>query len=248
LWQVFNAHDADAGIPVHWITLSRVDVRDDAYIDRLSILYSLLNPVLVVFDALVDITPGADENKVVDMRPAMEGLRRLADRHATCNLVIHHSNKVGGYRGSSVIRDLVDTMVTLDGEAGSSLLKFTIDKSRDGVSKQAFCAALDIATTGDHAKLSAVGITTQQEPPKDTRPPADRYILAYMAGHTHVTTRELQEHREDKLTQYSVEHGIDRLRKEYLIRRSDNGGRGVEATYDLVLQGMVRSVGDDELF
>ena len=86
---------------------------------------------LVIFDALADLMEG-DENSKQDTQPIFCALRRLAERTGAALCIIHHANKMGGYRGSSAIKGAVDLMVQVTSEDGSEFVKFKTEKNRDG--------------------------------------------------------------------------------------------------------------------
>jgi len=86
---------------------------------------------LVIIDALADIMDG-DENDKKDVQPVFNALRKIAERTDSAILVIHHSNKAGGYRGSSAIKGSIDLMIQVTSENGSNLVTFNTEKNRDG--------------------------------------------------------------------------------------------------------------------
>lgn len=85
---------------------------------------------LCVIDALADIMPGADENAVKDVQPLFVGLRQLVDTTGCAFLLIHHTNKNGGYRGSTAIAGAVDLMIQVSREE-KDYLRFESKKARD---------------------------------------------------------------------------------------------------------------------
>jgi hypothetical protein len=89
------------------------------------------NARLVIIDALADIMDG-DENSKKDVQPVMNALRKIADNTDSAILLIHHSNKSGGYRGSTVIKASSDLMVQVTSEVDEALINFKIEKNRDG--------------------------------------------------------------------------------------------------------------------
>ena len=86
---------------------------------------------LVIIDALADVMDG-DENSKRDVQPVMNALRKIADNTDSAILLIHHSNKSGGYRGSTAIKASSDLMVQVNNESDSSLIVFKTEKNRDG--------------------------------------------------------------------------------------------------------------------
>jgi hypothetical protein len=86
---------------------------------------------LVIFDALADIMDG-DENSKKDVQPVMNALRKIADNTDSAIILIHHSNKSGGYRGSSAIKASSDLMVQVASDLDESVITFKTEKNRDG--------------------------------------------------------------------------------------------------------------------
>lgn len=74
---------------------------DDA--DLLTRLVLELDAKLVIIDALADVMLGGDENAVKDTQPVFANLRFIAELTGAAFIVIHHANKLGGYRGSTAI-------------------------------------------------------------------------------------------------------------------------------------------------
>jgi RecA-family ATPase len=86
---------------------------------------------LVIIDALADIMDG-DENSKRDVQPVMNSLRKIADNTDSAVVLIHHSNKSGGYRGSTAIKASSDLMVQVISDTDDSLISFKTEKNRDG--------------------------------------------------------------------------------------------------------------------
>jgi len=83
--------------------------------DQLKSIVEELRPHLLIVDTMSRAIPGADENDTGTMSLLMDRadqLRELGENMTV--LFIHHTNKANGYRGSSVIRGQVNTMVELD--------------------------------------------------------------------------------------------------------------------------------------
>jgi hypothetical protein len=86
---------------------------------------------LVIIDALADVMDG-DENSKKDVQPVMNALRKIADNTNSAVVLIHHSNKSGGYRGSSAIKASSDLMVQVTSDLDDSIVSFRTEKNRDG--------------------------------------------------------------------------------------------------------------------
>ncbi len=85
----------------------------------------------VAIDALADVMLGGDENNVQDTQRVFHHLRMVAEKTGAAIVVIHHTNKAGGYRGSSAIKGAVDLMLMVDSEPDSPNINIRSVKSRD---------------------------------------------------------------------------------------------------------------------
>jgi hypothetical protein len=86
---------------------------------------------LVIFDALADLMNG-DENTKQDTQPVFNALRRIAEKTGAAILVIHHANKTGGFRGTSVIKDAPDILIQAESDPDSPFINFKTEKNRNG--------------------------------------------------------------------------------------------------------------------
>jgi hypothetical protein len=129
LARALRGHDAPPDIPLYWVSMGGVDLRNDTDVERLAQAIEQSEARLIILDSMMDFTPGADENSVKDLQPAYHAMRVLADTH-TCHLAgIHHFNKTGSYRGSTVIKGMVDLLVNVT-RTGDTL-SFKHEKVRD---------------------------------------------------------------------------------------------------------------------
>ena len=129
LQKVGMAHEAESELPLYYISLAGFDLTTTDGQDKLHELVAETNAGLVILDALVDVMAGGDENAVSDVQPVFVGLRRIAEMTHSAILVIHHTNRTGGYRGSSALKGAVDTMLIV--QADGDLLTFKTEKARD---------------------------------------------------------------------------------------------------------------------
>ena len=88
---------------------------------------------LVIFDALADLMIG-DENSKQETQPVFNALRRITEKTEAAIVVIHHTNKQGLFRGSSVIRDAPDILVKVESDEDSHFINFKTEKNRKGKS------------------------------------------------------------------------------------------------------------------
>jgi RecA-family ATPase len=87
---------------------------------------------LVFIDALADIMLGGDENSVKDTQPVFAALRKIAENTRAAIVLIHHTNKLGEYRGSSAIPGAIDSMLLIEKDEKTNVITFKSIKNRDG--------------------------------------------------------------------------------------------------------------------
>ena len=68
-------------------------------------------PALIVVDTLARNFGGGNENGADDMGRFIAACDRLRSLTSACILIIHHENKLGGYRGSTAFAGAMDTMI-----------------------------------------------------------------------------------------------------------------------------------------
>lgn len=87
---------------------------------------------LVVVDTVSRVIPGADENLQKDMTLFVESCRQLETRFHCPVLGVHHTNKAGEIRGSSVFEGAGDFMFRLDRKKGERVGRLHCHKMKDG--------------------------------------------------------------------------------------------------------------------
>ena len=83
-----------------------------------------------VIDTLHRAAVGSDENSERDANVILENVRRFVRETGAASTLLHHSNKMGGYRGSSAYRADTDVMLKVEGFARSPRT-VTVDKEKD---------------------------------------------------------------------------------------------------------------------
>lgn len=233
LREVARGHDTPADAPLAYTTLEMFDLlnsKDDT--EHIDNLMANVAPALVIVDALADIMPGGDENEVKDTHLIFQKLKYLAHRHNCCVVVIHHSNRAGGYRGSSAIPGVVDVMLKLESKPRTGDLLFTIEKNRDGeedsfgaeiVFDKAMAAVCLVSQTATRARQSHERASIQ-------------HVLEYLktaGGGAYV---------DDIVANPAIcspaaaRAAIYVLARQGRIARTDKGGRGSRAYYELIVE------------
>lgn len=85
---------------------------------------------LVTIDTLHRAAVGSNENSEQDANLILESCRRLGREIGAAVQLIHHSNKAGGYRGSTAYRNDIDSAVKVEGKDREPRTVI-IDKERD---------------------------------------------------------------------------------------------------------------------
>jgi hypothetical protein len=162
----------DEDTPLEFVSLAgfMLDKKEDA--EDLQALIEKRGAGLVIIDALADVMTG-DENSKQDTQPVFTTLRRIAEKTNAAIIVIHHSNRKGGYRGSSAIKGALDLMVKIISDEGSHWIQFKSEKSRD-IEAVKFTAKA--TWTEDQFYLSEVD---EEEKPKPLSR-SQKYIMRYL--------------------------------------------------------------------
>jgi hypothetical protein len=130
---------------------------------------------LVIFDALADLMLG-DENSKQDTQPVFNALRRIVEKTGAAIVVIHHTNKTGGQRGSSVIKDAPDIMCKIESDRNSNFINFETEKNR-----KSKCVKWSMFATWAEDRFY-LSHTERQEKPKQLGK-AEEYVIRYLTDH-----------------------------------------------------------------
>lgn len=226
-------------IPIEFVSLAqfKLDSKEDP--KELEQLIKDTGAGLVIIDALTDIMDG-DENSKQDTQPIFTRLRGIAERTNAAIIIIHHSNKSGGYRGSSAIKGSLDLMVKITSEDGSTWIEFKSEKTRD-VEALRFSA---VATwTEDQFYLSpGESKITTKAPNK-----AQAYVMRYLAEHGASSIADIMGGA-DSCSPNAARHAVYALVEDGKIYRTnpDDKGRGVEAIYDAIEIPAIANGGNDD--
>jgi predicted ATP-dependent serine protease len=212
--------------PIKWTSLDGINLGNKGHINDLGELIQTVNARLVIIDALIDVMPGVDENSAKETQPIFANLRYLVENYGVTIIVIHHLNKGGNTRGSTQIIGAVDLIIQVESKDGNNLIKFTTTKERD-IARQTFHAQSNFSQ--DQFWLVS----------RDA--PEDRVI--FNASETHIL-KYLYKHGEsekqkiiDTADSSSVKNCFQKLTNRDLIKRTDEGGQGKAAFYDLTPKG-----------
>jgi hypothetical protein len=220
-------------MPLKAISLEQINLlKRPADGDRLTIEIINQGARFVIIDALADIMLGGDENAVKDTQPVFAALRLIAELTGAAIIVIHHSNKLDGYRGSSAIAGAVDTMLHITGNTATGLISYKSEKMRDG-SPTSFSAQADW-TNG--FSLTRTENTNQGHAFNK----AERYVLRYLKDKMRATVNDIMDHA-DACAPGTARKAVYTLSDKNYIARQDIGLQGTEATYGLTDAGRAQS-------
>lgn len=183
---------------------------------------------LVIIDSLTVITAGADENSSKEMYPPIHVLRVLASETGCCILIIHHTNKAGGYRGSSSLKDHVDFMYLVASKNESSNIDFSIEKQWHD-SPRKFSALANFAPEqfwlSPSEKQEIVTLSKGQE-----------FVLRFLISKGKAFVENICSSA-DICSPSVARTAIYQLVKMDFIQRTNQGERGAEAEYSPTQKG-----------
>lgn len=227
LGEAIRGELCDTSSPIYYVSLAgfKLDDLNDPIL--IQALIESTGAKLVIFDALADLMDG-DENDKKDVQPVFNHLRKTAENTDSAILIIHHSNKAGGYRGSSAIKGSVDLMVQVTSENGSNLINFQSEKNRDG----------------DKAAWAAEAVWTEDEfylKPSDRRPTESRereaYVIQYLTDHGPAFVDDLMT-AAVTCSPGGAKQGLYALAKQGKVKRTNPGNR--KAMYELTAPPVTR--------
>jgi hypothetical protein len=180
---------------------------------------------LVFIDALADVMAGGDENTVKDTQPVFVSLRRIAQVTGAAIVVIHHSNRLGDYRGSSAIPGALDTMLQIDSKEDSDLVVFKSLKIRDG--EPVKFGARAVWLDGQFYMTEAEVLETQP------LTKSQQFTLDFFTEKGPAKFVDLVDFAGDLYTENTLRKSIQILINKKTLTRIDGGGQRTEAIYSI---------------
>lgn len=174
-WYQHNGHHGLARVNV----LPDVpDLTDPAMVEELTTTMIKHDVKVVVIDTLARATVGLEENSAKDMGVAMAALKRIADATGAAVIVVHHTGKSGGYRGSSAIEAAADAMILVEKVTPLTLdLKATKVKEAEPDS-----FTIDLMAVGDTLVVKPTTTARTTSEAGDFMLKYERAILEFFAG------------------------------------------------------------------
>ena len=215
----------EGDIPLASVSLAQFDLRSNPQdLAELILLIQETEAKLVIIDALADVMLGGDENAVKDTQPVFAGLRMASEVTGAAFVVIHHSNKQDGYRGSTAIAGALDTMLKVDSKAESDLITFKSEKVRDG----------EPIIFAGRAVWEDGGFFMQPADYQDGNAfltKAQQFTLDYFTDKGNSTLDSLIDHAGGLYADVTLKTSIQKLIKDGLLIRVNEGGKRVKAVY-----------------
>lgn len=125
-----NGYNVKAKLPIYTICMARFSLRNPDDIMAFRSAVEVTNSKLIIIDSLVTVLDG-DENSSKEIAQLYKNLKKIADEFHCAIFVIHHSNKIEGYRGSTAIKDQSDLLIKVTSKNGSPNIDFETEKERD---------------------------------------------------------------------------------------------------------------------
>lgn len=220
----------------YWTSNAGIDLREPAHIAQIREWIIKYEISIFAIDSLVSVLPGADENSTKDMKPPLQTIRRLADELNVCIVIIHHTNKMGGYRGSSAIKGEMDAMYMLSSQNNGSELAIKTEKMRDGAP-----FSLNYAvqfTNDDEGKLYSV---TYAENATGSRArtafsKSEKYVIRFLSDKESASVSDIMNNA-DTCASNTARFAVYSLADKGYTTRVNLGQKGAAAVYSLTSSG-----------
>jgi hypothetical protein len=227
LGDVMRGHNAPKDLQLAYTCLEGFNLAEGCDVRRLKEIIKKTGAKLVIIDALVDVMLGRDENLVKDIQPVFHNLRNVANDLQCTIIIIHHGNRQGDYRGSSVIKGAVDLMLQAKKPKDSNIVGFECAKTRD-VTVDPFSAAANFEDGKFYLIPSNVSYSSEKK--EKGFSDSQAYVMSYLAKHKEASVKEIMDHA-DSCSPNAARQAIYKLAKKECVERANEGGSGTEAIY-----------------
>ena len=228
--ECLKGHDAEALNPAFSAcSYGQLSLNRKSDIASLRLLILELGARLVIIDSWIASTPDIEnENDSVKVHSVLRTLRHLAAELEIAIVIVDHTNRNNGYRGSTAKKGGVDCMLRVASKSGCDLISFDIEKARD--TEPFKFAALAHFSDGDSFYLTA-----QEGPSGSTLVESkwDAPVLNYLGENGESTIRKIAAAL-NGLTESAARNVLGKLGKENKVVRANDGGRGRVAIYKLL--------------
>lgn len=235
--------DAPSGTVFDIVSFARFKFDEPDSVAALSSIVRKHHYGFIIIDSLCDVMSG-DENTKKDTQPVFDNLKALA---VECNgatiAILHHANKIEGFRGTTVIRDAPDVLAKVSSAPHSSEVRYSLEKSRDG-DEFDFAARCEWISCSDGDDPSRATFMMFPGSPvvakKDRLRPGEEYVLRFLASNG-ASSRSDIEAAVDTCTNSQAHAAIMSLARAGRIYRTnvynesgEVNPRGIPAVYDLI--------------
>jgi predicted ATP-dependent serine protease len=220
--ETMKGANCDASGQIFYICLEGIKLDKKDNIESVESAIIDTKAKLVIIDALADVMDG-DENSKKDVQPIMNSLRKIADNTDSAILLIHHSNKSGGYRGSTVIKASSDLMIQVSSEPDESIINYKTEKNRDG---NHLNWSANATWEDDMFHLESASSSKKNNG-------REEYVLSYLLEHGESEVNDIIE-KPIGCTQQGARKAIYALAKEGKIIRTNPEEGNKNAKYDIV--------------
>lgn len=230
---VLAGHDIRAKGRVSWLTFPHfklVSRPKDAEALRAAI--KATGARLVIIDALLNLVESKvanPENDSVSIGALFSVLRGIAYEYQCAIILIHHTNRQGGFRGSSAIKDEGDFLVIVTRPNESSPIQFKSEKSRDHTPFK-FSAQMNFAQGSFNLSSSSEGDEKEKRLSKSMN-----YCLEFWVKHGDSVIKDMAG-PDAPFKENTLRSAINDLVTMGRAVRKDSGGSGVIGTYGLPVQ------------
>lgn len=222
--EVLRGHDAGVDTPMGSVSLAGLNMRKSDDVERFRRVVLDWRARAVYLDCWADVMGGGDENDVADVQPIAHDLRCIADEAGCFIWLIHHTNRLGMYRGSTALKAACDLMLLFTREKGSNRVTFESVKARD-TDELKFSAVMNFGE-GTFC-LSPAQVQANEHLTK-----AEEYVLRYLQEHPNAQMDAITGSA-DTCAPGSARNATYRLVQRGKVRRTDGGGSGSRATFGL---------------
>ena len=229
--EVMKGHEIGAEAPIMAVSLEGFDLGNDEDVAELRALIIRKNIHMVIVDALAEVMPGKQENEVKDTAPIMRALRGIAEETQAAIIVIHHSNKQGGYRGSGVIKASVDLLLSVEKKNEGKVINFKTEKARD-TTAGVFAAEMNFIDGKFFLSESEFEKTAQ------AYSKGERFVMRYLLANGESSLKDISDNA-DTCAATTARDAVRALADKFITTRTNGGGKGVEARYNLTEKGRI---------
>jgi hypothetical protein len=228
------AHDATPETPFHYMSLPNFDLRDPDECYQLLQAAESVKAGLIVIDALADVIRGSDENSVRAVHPFFIHMRYIAEATHSAVLILHHNNKSGSFRGSSIMSAGVDLLLSIESAPASTRIDLVPIKTRDAA-PEPFSARAHFEP--DRFHLTPETYQEGEGAPAPARQNTATAILDLLTKHGQADTESLLSQLPG-VTLGTVRNCIHQLKLSGLVERADKRNTGAKALYKLSVKGL----------